>query len=564
MDLLFGRERRENAPRDARPGARDAMRSEKIEIDVTLVLCALLAVVVARLCLLPGVFSRRSKFVQLPNPSLKFVDDGAKVRRGPTLDEIPIVCEDMRACFAAGTSLPMKKRKEQLRALLRALREREGDVLRALREDLSREGIEALYYDLALPRGEIQAMLRNLNAWTGRKRVWSQRLITWPSSQWTEKQPFGCALVCSSWNFPFMLSLVPLAGAIAAGNTVVLKPSNESRASAVLLTELVREYCDPRIVQVVGAEVPGNGVDVMQTVLAETFDVIFFTGSSKVGKIVARAAAENLTPTVLELGGQNPVVVTDCADCSLAAKQCVWGRVINCGQQCIAPEYVLCHASRVDAFAKLCAKWIESFVPDASKDGSMSRMGGPNPEARMENIAKLLENAKKGANGDEVVCGGEYDIKTRMVEPTIIKCANNRSPFLRGELFAPILCILPYHTIGEAVDICRSRPKPLSMYVFSRTPAKTRFIIDNTYSGGVTVNGTMWHCAHDGLPFGGVGNSGIGSYHGRYSVECFQRTKPVLQKTRGLDFLGFGTVTDPPVFYLPHASWKTRLMRMVM
>ena len=206
-------------------------------------------------------------------------------------------------------------------------------------------------------------MVNNLRAWTGRRRVWTQRLITWPSSQWTEKQPRGCALVCSSWNFPFMLSLVPLAGAIAAGNTVVLKPSNESAVSTALLVKLLRQYCDPRVVQCVGSEVKGDGIDVIQTVLKEKFDMIFFTGSTSVGKIVARAAAENLTPTVLELGGKNPVVVTDCADLNIAAKQCMWGRTINCGQQCIAPEYVICHESRADRFMELCKTWANRFVP---------------------------------------------------------------------------------------------------------------------------------------------------------------------------------------------------------
>ena len=205
-------------------------------------------------------------------------------------------------------------------------------------------------------------MLRNLNAWTGRKRVWSQRLITRAPSQWTEKQPFGCALVCSSWNFPFMLSLVPLAGAIAAGNTVVLKPSNESRASAVLLTELVCEnIAILAIVQVVGAEVPGNGVDVMQTVLAETFDVIFFTGSSKVGKIVARAAAENLTPAVLELGGQNPVVVDGLRRLQFSGEAM---RVGTCHQL-----WTTVHCARVRSVSCVSRRCLrKAFAPSGSKE----------------------------------------------------------------------------------------------------------------------------------------------------------------------------------------------------
>ena len=542
----------------------DVEENGEVAIDVLAVIVALLCVFIARFFATPGVYAKKSQYFQLPGLTLKFVDDAAKVARGPTLSEIPDVCEDMRACFAAGLSLPLQKRRQQLMALLKMIREHEAEMLAALREDLSRVGVEALYYDVILPLSEIKAMVNNLRAWTGRRRVWTQRLITWPSSQWTEKQPRGCALVCSSWNFPFMLSLVPLAGAIAAGNTVVLKPSNESAVSTALLVKLLRQYCDPRVVQCVGSEVKGDGIDVMQTVLKEKFDMIFFTGSTSVGKIVARAAAENLTPTVLELGGKNPVVVTDCADLNIAAKQCMWGRTINCGQQCIAPEYVICHESRADRFMELCKTWANRFVPDASVDGAMARIGGPNPASRMAKIGKMLDDAKSGVEGDQIICGGGYDVTRRMVEPTVVKCASEKSPFMNAELFAPILCVLPYKTLGQAVDLIRSKPKPLSMYVFSRTASKTRILIDNTHAGGVTVNGTLTHCAHDGLPFGGVGESGFGRYHGRYSVDCFQREKPVLQKTRGLGFLGFGLITDPPLVYSPPAEWKTRVARMVL
>jgi aldehyde dehydrogenase (NAD+) len=356
-----------------------------------------------------------------------------------------------------------------------------------------------------------------------------------------------------------MLSLVPLAGAIAAGNTVVLKPSNDSRASTELLVKLIRTYCDPYIVQCVGSEIPGDGVDVMQTLLKQKFDHIFFTGSAKVGKIVASAAAETLTPTTLELGGKNPVVVTECADLNIAAKQCMWGRTINCGQQCIAPEYVICHESRIDEFLESCKYWASHFVPDATIEGSMARIGGP--LNRMAGIAKMLDDANSGIASDKVICGGKYDVKTRMVEPTVIKCGCEDSPMMQNELFAPILCVLPYAALSEAVEMIRSKPKPLSMYIFSRTASKTRVLLDNTQAGGVTVNGVLTHCAHDCLPFGGVGDSGYGRYHGRYTVECFQREKPVLQKTRGVGDCGL--ITDPALLYLPNAKWKVSAMRLL-
>jgi len=524
-----------------------------------MIVTIIVAVLGAKYLATPRAFARKSTYAVEANFYLKFINDKTKVSRGATLAEIPDVVDDLRAGFFNGSSLPMAKRREQLENLLRAVTAHEAEILEALRVDLSRTGIEGLYYDVALPKEEIKAILKNLTSWTGRRRVWSPRLITWPSSQWVEKQPHGCVLVCSSWNFPFMLSLVPLAGAIAAGNTVILKPSNDSRASTTLLVKLVRECCDPRVVQCVGGEIPGNGVDVMQSLLKQKFDFIFFTGSSKVGKIVARAAAENLTPTVLELGGKNPVVVTDCADISLAAKQCMWGRIINCGQQCIAPEYVICHESQIDAFLRACKSWARKFVPDASVEGSMARIGGP--ASRMTDVARMLDDANMGVGGDRVVHGGVYDIKTRMVEPTVVRCDAKSSPLLQDELFAPILCVVPYSNITDAIDMIRSKPKPLTMYIFSRSSKKIRMLLDNTHAGGVTVNGALMHCAHDELPFGGVGDSGYGRYHGRHSVECFQREKSVLQKTR--DVGDFGLVTDLPLVYLPHATWKTRVARLV-
>jgi len=540
---------------------RHGLDLDDVRLKAFPVLVSVVLILVVRAVLNPAVYRSKSLYIQSAQlDGLKFVSDKKKLARGATIKDIPDVVSDMRHCFNAGTSLPLEKRREQLKALLKMINAHEKEILEALRADLMREGIEALYYDVVLPKKEISAMIKNLKRWTGRRRVWEQSIITWPSQQWLEKQPYGCALVCSTWNFPFLLSLVPLAGALAAGNTVVLRPSNDSRASTDLLVKLIRSYCDPHVVQAVGSEIAGNGVNVMQVLLKQKFDFIFFTGSTKVGKIVAGAAAETLTPTALELGGKNPVVVTDCADINIAAKQCIWGRTINCGQQCIAPEFVLCHESVVDEFTDSCKYWVQRFVPDASVEGSMTRIGGPS--GRMDHIAKMLDALKLGRSGDQLVCGGGYNVNTRMVEPTVVLCEKDASPLMQDELFAPILCVLPYSTLDEVIDVIRSKPKPLTMYIFSRTAAKTRFILDNTHAGGVTVNGTLTHCGHDSLPFGGVGDSGSGRYHGKYSVECFQREKPVLQKMRGLG--DFGIVSDPALLYLPHRKWKVRAMKMLL
>ena len=263
-------------------------------------------------------------------------------------------------------------------------------------------------------------------------------------------------------------------------------------------------------------------------------------------------------PVALELGGKNPVFVTPTADLSLAAKQCVWGRTLNCGQQCIAPEYVLCHRSKMDDFTEHLRRWTRELIPDPHEDGAMGRMVG-NPKG-MARVAGLIEKIKSSPRGERLVCGGGYNAARRAVEPTVVVCGWD-SELMLEEMFAPILCVVPYDDLRDAAAEVRARPKPLALYVFSNSVAEQRIVLDNTTSGGVTVNGVLYHAGHSSMPFGGVGESGVGAYHGRHSIECFQHRKPVLRKWRRMG--DFGALTDPWFVYGPHDGVKLKLLRAV-
>jgi aldehyde dehydrogenase (NAD+) len=476
----------------------------------------------------------------------------------PALGDIPTLVAEMRDAFESGVTLPIANRRETLRAMLALVVENERLILDAVWEDLKRPTGETLYYDVLMIKSEIKKLLKNLKRWTRPERVRAFSLLTFPSSQWIEKDPRGTVLVVGPFNYPFQLTLGVAAGAVAAGCNVVLKPSADVPASSNLLADLVARYLDPRVVSVVGQRIPGDGVDAMQALLKERFDFIFFTGSTRVGAIVAKSAAETLTPCALELGGKNPTFVTASADLSIAAKQIAWGRTLNCGQQCIAPEYVLCHRSALDAFVEKLRYWINELIPDPYADGAMGRI--VEKDAAMARVASLLETAKLGARGERVACGGGYDAERRVAEPTVVVCGWD-SDLMREEAFAPILCVVPYDDLQEATAMVRRRPKPLAMYVFSRDAAEQRAILDNTTAGGVSVNGVLYHAGHSALPFGGVGESGAGAYHGKHSIECFQHRKPVLKKWRGIG--DGGVVTDPFFVYGPHDGIKRKLLRAV-
>jgi len=473
-------------------------------------------------------------------------------KKMPKLDEIPAMVEEIRQSFDSGYSRPLAIRIRQLKAMRAMFTEHEQDFLLALREDLGRPRFEGLYYDLLLPLSEIDHLIAHLPEYAAPESK-GFNLITFPSGAYIYKEPFGVVLVIGTWNYPIMLSMVPVLGAIAAGNCVILKPCNVSGASARLLARLVPQYLDPRICTVVGTDLPGDR-DTTAALLKCKFDHIFFTGSPAVGKVIMRGAAEHLTPVTLELGGKNPVFVAADADLELAAKRTVWGRMMNCGQQCISPDYVLCEKQVLPQFTEKCKYWAQKlYGGTASKDnGDFGRIVGDSQTKRLIGLLKT--------HGGQVVCGGTFDQQARWIEPTVL-LVNPSSPAMQEETFGPILLVTSVNSIQDAIDFVNRRPKPLSLYLFSKSHDTQQRIIYNTSAGGVTVNATLFHAAHHELPFGGVGDSGINAYHGKATFEVFCHRKPVLVKRRLPDL---GLLSDPFFIYPPWTSFKEQLIRFLM
>mmetsp|Transcript_4922 Transcript_4922/g.15456 ORF Transcript_4922/g.15456 Transcript_4922/m.15456 type:complete len:536 (+) Transcript_4922:62-1669(+) len=424
-----------------------------------------------------------------------------------------------------------------LRGLLRFFEEEKEAIIEACARDLGRPELETLLYDVFLPRNEILHLLQNLPRLAAWKRVgfdWS--LATFPySGAYLVPEPFGTVLVVGTWNFPFMLSLLPAAGALAAGNSVLLKLpfSGKSQHCSRLIVEKLPRYVDScgslkLVVPPTSDYSPQTDLALSKLVLSKVYDLYFFTGSTKVGKIVAEAAAKHLKPAILECGGRNPCYVHHDADLAMAAKRILWGRTLNAGQQCIAPDYVLCERSKVEALCEALRRRVtEAFGDDPSSSPDFGRIVDAQECARLE---KLLATVP----AENVVCGGRVDAEKSYVAPTVVKCAEG-SDFFAAETFGPILPVIPVAGLDSAVAYVNARPKPLSLYAFGRSDdVSTAFAAAQTSAGGCCVNDTIFHAGHPNLPFGGVGDSGYGAYHGDANYTCFSHSKPLLRKATGL------------------------------
>lgn len=469
------------------------------------------------------------------------------VNTQPGLRDVPQLHADLRACAAAGLALPLATRVRQLQALRRAIAENEDAIKAALREDLGRPSFEALMYDILIPLHEIDTMLANIHEYAApESRAFS--LLAFPAQAYMYREPYGLSLIIDTWNFPFLLGLGPLAGSIAAGNVTLLKPSNVSQASARLIERLVQTYLDPRIVSVIGPAIPGDR-ETTAALLEHAWDIIFFTGSPDVGRVIMEGAAKHLTPVVLELGGKNPVFVTPDAPIDLAAKRTVWGRMMNGGQQCISPDYVLCHESVKDRFIERACHYVRQFYAD---EANLGRIVGAK---QFDRISEMVKRSR-----GRVHIGGKGDRASLRFEPSVIE-VSAASSALETETFGPILWVVSVASMDEAICFVNARPKPLSLYVFAGTRDGADQIVCNTSAGGVTVNGCLFHSGHSDLPFGGVGASGMGSYHGKKTFDTFTHEKPVLHKSVWRDG---GVLSDPMFLYAPHPRWHERVIRALM
>jgi len=446
----------------------------------------------------------------------------------------------LRATYRSGVTRPLAWRRRQLEQMARMLEENEAEFLAALKTDLGKPGVEGFITDIAFVLTEIQDMIKHLARWNRPKRV-SSPLVTLPARSRLVPEPLGVVLVIAPWNYPVQLLLVPVAGAIAAGNTVVMKPSEVSAATSALLGRLVPRYLDPSAVALVEGGVPET-----TELLAERFDHIFYTGNGSVGRVVMAAAARHLTPVTLELGGKSPVIIDESANLRVAARRVAWGKWLNAGQTCIAPDYVLVHERVRQAFLDELAGAVTAFYGDDPR--ASADYGRIVSDRHFDRLSGLLQ-------GGTVAIGGQSQAAERYIAPTVLVDVDPASAIMQEEIFGPLLPVLSVASAREAVEFVSGRDHPLALYVFAGDKAVVDDVIARTTSGGVTVNGTLLHFTNPKLPFGGIGESGMGGYHGESGVRLFQHLKPVLSR---------GTALDPSFPYPPYNNLKAMIFRKVL
>ena len=442
-----------------------------------------------------------------------------------------------RSAYESGKTRPLAWRKTQLQACVRMLQENADQFAEALATDLGRGPEEAWLYDIGFSITEIELMIKNLKKWTEPRKV-STPMVSLPGSSHRVPQPLGVVLVIAPWNYPIQLLVIPVAGAIAAGNAVVMKPSEVSSATSALLGKLVPQYLDNDAIAIVE-----GAVSETTQLLAEKFDHIFYTGNGTVGRIVMRAAAENLTPVTLELGGKSPTIVDKSANLAIAGRRIAWAKYVNAGQTCVAPDYVLAHDSIADKLVEEIRKSIKNFYGDDPRQSSdFARISSPRHFSRLDAML---------ASGN-IAIGGQTDEQDRYISPTVLVDVKASDAVMQEEIFGPILPVLAVQSIDDAIDFVNARPHPLALYVFAEDQKVNDKVVASTTSGGVTVNGTIFHMTGPFLPFGGVGESGMGAYHGRAGVDTFQHLKPVLKRS---------TRVDAPLAYPPYTKRKFAILK---
>jgi aldehyde dehydrogenase (NAD+) len=456
--------------------------------------------------------------------------------------DAPTLNKALRATFESGRTRSREWREQQLAGLRRMIEEHDADFVEALRQDLGRPPMEAFAADLGHALGELRYIEKHLGKWMEPRKV-RVPLTVAPAKAFIQPEPLGVALVIAPWNYPIQLLIEPLAAALAAGNCVIAKPSELSPACSAVLARLIPQYVDDDAVIVVE-----GGVDETTALLAERWDHIFFTGSTAVGRVVAEAAAKHLTPTVLELGGKSPTYVHASANLDVAARRIAWGKFLNAGQTCIAPDYILADRSVRDALVEKVGAQIQEFYgTDPQTSSSFGRIVN---ERHLGRLQGLLQT---GAG--DVAVGGRVDLADRYVAPTVMVDPSPEGALMQEEIFGPILPVLAVDGPDDAIAFITAREKPLALYVFAEDDAVVDAVVQGTSSGGVCVNQTLMHLLPPNLPFGGVGNSGMGAYHGRTGFEVFSHHKSVLRKP---------TRPDLKLLYPPYKPRVEKLVRKVL
>jgi aldehyde dehydrogenase (NAD+) len=447
-----------------------------------------------------------------------------------------------RAFFQSGATRSLDFRRAQLETFSAALARNESTLLAALKADLGKSPFQGYSAELGFVQSEMRHARRNLRKWavpSGRRTPW----FVAPARGWVQPEPFGVALILGPWNYPVQLLLTPLVSAIAAGNCVVLKPSELAPRTAEVITALVREDFAEEYISVAN-----GGAEVAEALLRERFDKIFFTGSTPVGRAVMAAAARCLTPVTLELGGKCPAIVCEDAFVEQAARRIAWGKFMNAGQTCVAPDYVLVHRGVRETFVTALKKTIREFYGE--NPGQCEEYGRIVNARHFERLVRYLLDGK-------VVHGGAHDAKNLFLSPTILADVSPDAPVMQEEIFGPILPVLEFDQLDDALAMLRDRPTPLALYVFTRDGTTQARVLAETRSGGACVNDVISHIIGTGLPFGGLGESGMGGYHGRAGFDAFTHHRAVLRRATWLD-LPFRY--PPPKLSVAGLKWAYRFL----
>ena len=452
--------------------------------------------------------------------------------------DIHALVESQHRYYQSGATRPVEFRIEALRKLQRTIRANEKLLADALKQDLNKSETESYMCETGMVLEELSYHIKHVAKWAKERRV-KTPLAQFPAKSFISPEPYGVALIVSPWNYPVQLCLNPLIGAISAGNCAVVKPSAYAAATSTAIAKLIGDTFPPEYI----AAVEGGRAE-NQALFEEKFDYIFFTGSVEVGKTVMQAAAKHLTPVTLELGGKSPAIVDETADIKLAARRIAFGKVLNAGQTCVEPDYLLIHRSIKETFVSEYQDALEQFFPN----GDMRDMVNIISEKHYNRVKGLIQ-------GEKIALGGTFDDERRFIAPTLLSDVSPYAPVMQQEIFGPVLPMLCFDTLSEVISFVNSRPKPLAFYIFTVDKAAERRLLDSCSFGGGCVNDTIIHLASSVLPFGGVGESGMGSYHGKKSFDTFTHERSIVHKS---------TKIDLPMRYFPYSKRKLRIIKMFM
>lgn len=451
-----------------------------------------------------------------------------------------LVHAKMREFYDTGATRPLSFRKASLKKLYASLKKNEKLIAAALHADLGKSAFESYATETGMVLHEVHTAIKKLSGWARKKRV-SSPLHQFPASSYIMNEPYGLTLVLAPWNYPLQLLMMPLIGAIAAGNCVMVKTGNAASNTGALVHKILSDCFEDNYVCVYE-----GGRDVIAQLLELRYDYIFFTGGKTLGKMVLSKAAEHLTPVTLELGGKSPVFVDRGIDIPLAAKRIAWGKLLNCGQTCVAPDYVLVDRSIMGDFIEEYRKAVVSlFGEDVRSNPEYPRLIS---QSHFDKVVSFLKNGK-------IVMGGENDRASRYVAPTLVVSPPLKSPIMQEEIFGPVLPLLPCDSLDDAIKIVNERKKPLQLYIFSQSNTNINRILGQTSAGGVCINDVVVQITNPETPFGGVGESGMGGYHGRYSFDTFSHKKPVMKRS---------TLIDLPMRYAPYKDLYLKMIKLLL